>query len=415
MGRRTVLVSIIFCQTKWRFILRIEDTDQNRFVPGAEEYIIEALKWTGILPNERCWFWWWTLCALQTKWTQRFVQRACWQTDPFMRIMLLTKRKSWSNCVRRWNHKSKHLLTRIHACNWKIHSLSKGRQTNCFLRRALCYSSVPADEESKTDNIIRGPVSVVLSSQMDDKVVVQKSDGMPTSSCECGWRLPHKITHVIRGEGMAHPLLCMCCCIVISDGRKWYRSLHLPLPLKPDGNGKLNKRDGDRLGFPVFPLNWIDPETKRTFIQLQKGYYPAAFVNMLSLLGWHPSDDKELFSMDELIRASPGKSKQEWSRFDPEKTKWFNEQYLRQQPDTQLAAQLRLAVKAKYHFADTDHRMQESFCMRSDWWKEKNSFWIWDVGTGGSIYLAPVAWWAGDSQTMETGAGWFFVPADWCV
>jgi glutamyl-tRNA synthetase len=188
---------------------------------------------------------------------------------------------------------------------------------------------------------------VVQSANIDDKVLF-KSDGMPT------YHLANivddhlmRITHVIRGEEWlpSAPLH-----VLLYEAFGWERPAfaHLPLILKPDGNGKLSKRDGDRLGFPVFPLNWQDPTSgEQSSGYRERGYYPEAFINMLALLGWNPGGDVELMSKDELVkhfdleRVHKGGAK-----FDPDKTKWFNQQYLRHRPDAELGAQLQAKLAA---------------------------------------------------------------------
>src|SRR6185369_5368143 len=192
----------------------------------------------------------------------------------------------------------------------------------------------PENEEIKFTDIIRGEVSF-HSSIVDDKVLL-KSDGMPT------YHLAHivddvlmEITHAVRGEewlpsAPAH--------ILIYRYLGWENVMpqyaHLPLLLKPEGNGKLSKRDGDKLGFPVFPLEWKDPATGEISSGYrEKGYYAEAFVNMLAFLGWNPGTEQEIFTMDELIqRFSFAHVHKAGARFDPEKTKWFNEQWLHRQP-----------------------------------------------------------------------------------
>jgi glutamyl-tRNA synthetase len=200
---------------------------------------------------------------------------------------------------------------------------------------------VPRHAEVRFEDLIRGWV-VVHSSNIDDKVLF-KSDGMPT------YHLANivddhlmRITHVIRGEEWlpSAPLH-----VLIYEAFGWERPhfAHLPLILKPDGNGKLSKRDGDRLGFPVFPLDWQDPTTgERSTGYRERGYYPEAFVNMLALLGWNPGTDQEIFSLEELTHLFDlDRVHKGGARFDPEKTKWFNQQYLRMRPDAELGEQLR--------------------------------------------------------------------------
>ena len=185
-------------------------------------------------------------------------------------------------------------------------------------------------------DLIRGEVTV-KSETLDDKVLY-KSDGMPT------YHLANivddhlmKISHVIRGEEWL-PSLPLHVLLYEAFGWEKPQFAHLPLLLKPDGNGKLSKRDGDRLGFPVFPLQWKDPKSGEISSGYREnGYYPEAFVNMLALLGWNPGSDQELFSMPELIQAfSLDRVGKSGSKFDPEKTKWFNHQYLIQKTDDQL-------------------------------------------------------------------------------
>jgi glutamyl-tRNA synthetase len=236
---------------------------------------------------------------------------------------------------------------------------------------------IPRNEEVKLHDIIRGWVSV-QSNQLDDKVLF-KSDGMPT------YHLANvvddylmQITHVIRGEewlpsAPLHVLL--------------YRSLgwehvmpqfaHLPLILKPDGNGKLSKRDGDRLGFPVFSLDWTDPESgQKSSGYREAGYLPEAFDNILLMLGWHPSDNQELFTMDEAINAfTLERVSKSGAKFDPEKAKWYNQQYLRHKDNTYLAEQFMPALQEHNVKADKEYieavcgLIKEKATFTKDFWK----------------------------------------------
>ncbi len=203
---------------------------------------------------------------------------------------------------------------------------------------------MPSDEDIHFDDIIRGHI-VVNTSTLDDKVLF-KSDGMPT------YHLANivddhlmEISHVIRGEEWL-PSLPLHIMLYQSFGWQAPLFAHLPLLLKPDGKGKLSKRDGDKMGFPVFPLFWPFGETAKGY--REEGYYPEAFVNMLALLGWNPGTEQEIFSMDELIEAFSiervGKS---GSRFDPEKAKWFNHQYLQRRTNNQLAMEFREFLRAE--------------------------------------------------------------------
>jgi glutamyl-tRNA synthetase len=206
---------------------------------------------------------------------------------------------------------------------------------------------MPSDDEIHFDDLIRGHI-VVNTRTLDDKVLF-KSDGMPT------YHLAHivddhlmEITHVIRGEEWL-PSLPLHILMYRSFGWEAPLFAHLPLLLKPDGKGKLSKRDGDRIGFPVFPLYWPYGETAKGY--REEGYYPEAFVNMLALLGWNPGTEQEIFTMDELIESFTlervGKS---GSRFDPEKAKWFNHYYLQKRSNNQLTLEFRDLLRSKgYH------------------------------------------------------------------
>ena len=208
---------------------------------------------------------------------------------------------------------------------------------------------MPHDEDIHFDDLIRGHI-VVNTGTLDDKVLF-KSDGMPT------YHLANivddhlmEISHVIRGEEWL-PSLPLHIMLYRSFGWDPPLFAHLPLLLKPDGKGKLSKRDGDKMGFPVFPLYWPYGETAKGY--REDGYYPEAFVNMLALLGWNPGTEQEIFSMEELIEAFSiervGKS---GSRFDPEKAKWFNHQYLQKKSNKQLAIEFREFLRAQGFFVD---------------------------------------------------------------
>ncbi len=344
-GVRTALYNYLFAKKHGGdFILRIEDTDQTRFVPGAEQYIVEALKWCGIQPNEGIGF-----------------------GDGNYKPYRQSERKSMYRQYAEQLVKNGHAYyafdttEELEEARTRIEKAGGSFSYNAISRQNLKNSislsedevkkkldahehyviriKIPRNEEVRLQDIIRGWV-VVNSSQMDDKVLF-KSDGMPT------YHLANvvddylmKITHVIRGEEWlpSAPLH-----VLLYRYLGWEDAMpqfaHLPLLLRPDGNGKLSKRDGDRLGFPVFPLNWIDPVTKeQSSGYREKGYFPDAFINMLALLGWHASGNKELFSLDELVQEfSLERVSKHGAKFDPEKTKWFNQQYLRNKSDEELA------------------------------------------------------------------------------
>jgi glutamyl-tRNA synthetase len=344
-GVRTALYNYLFAKKHGGdFILRIEDTDQTRFVPGAEEYIIEALRWCGIPPNEGVGFGNGNHApyrqserkALYRQYAEQLIKEgyayyAFDTTEELDEARARIEKAGGSfsyNAISRQNLKN--------ALSLSEDEVKKKLDAN---ENYVIRIKIPRNEEVRLQDIIRGWV-VVNSSQMDDKVLF-KSDGMPT------YHLANvvddylmKISHVIRGEEWlpSAPLH-----VLLYRYLGWENVMpqfaHLPLLLRPDGNGKLSKRDGDRLGFPVFPLNWIDPVSKEPSSGYkEKGYFPDAFINMLALLGWHASGNKELFSLEELVQEfSLERVSKHGAKFDPEKTKWFNQQYLRTKSERELA------------------------------------------------------------------------------
>jgi glutamyl-tRNA synthetase len=351
-GVRTALYNYLFAKKhKGTFILRIEDTDQARFVEGAEEYIMESLKWCGIKVDEgireggkygpyrqsdRK--------AIYRQYADILIDKgdAYYAFDSPEQLETLRKEAEKNGNTFIYNAANRGSLNNsvsLKENEWK-EKLSKGEPY-------VIRYKMPLDENIRFDDIIRGNI-VVNTGTLDDKVLF-KSDGMPT------YHLANivddhlmEISHVIRGEEWL-PSLPLHIMLYRSFG--WTPPLfaHLPLLLKPDGKGKLSKRDGDKMGFPVFPLFWPYGETAKGY--REEGYYPEAFVNMLALLGWNPGTEQEIFSMEELIGAFSiervGKS---GSRFDPEKAKWFNHQYLQNRTNTQLAIDFREYLRTHgYH------------------------------------------------------------------
>ena len=366
-GVRTALYNYLFAKkTGGTFIIRIEDTDQTRFVSGAEQYMLDSIGWCGMKndegPNvggnygpyrqsERK--------HLYRQYADQLIEsgHAYYAFDTPEELEAMRERmKSDGNPSPQYN-----AITREYMKNSLVLPADevKSRLENgeAFVIRI----KMPRKEEIKLNDLIRGWVSF-HSSQLDDKVLF-KSDGMPT------YHLANvvddylmKITHVIRGEewlpsAPTHVLL--------------YRFLgwedvmphfaHLPLILRPDGNGKLSKRDGDRLGFPVFPLNWTDPATNEKSLGFrERGFIPEAFTNMIALLGWHPGHvQQELFSMQEMIDLFTiehiGKS---GARFDFEKAKWFNQEYLKKQDGKILAQQFKIILNKK-GISSTDEQLEK--------------------------------------------------------
>jgi glutamyl-tRNA synthetase len=348
-GVRTALYNFLFARKHGgTFILRIEDTDQGRLVEGAEEYIMESLAWCGIQVDEgireggnygpyrqsdRK--------AIYRQYADMLIEKGdayyAFDSADDLEALRLEKEKAGETFI--YNAAVRRTL-----CN----SLSLGepewRERLLSGEPYVIRYRMPEDEEIHFSDLIRGDM-VVNTSTLDDKVLF-KSDGMPT------YHLANivddhlmEITHVIRGEEWL-PSLPLHVMLYRSFGWKAPLFSHLPLLLKPTGKGKLSKRDGDKLGFPVFPLYWSQGETARGY--REDGYLPEAFVNMLAFLGWNPGTEQELFTMDELIESFSiervGKS---GSRFDPEKAKWFNRQHLIRKSDEDLAEAFAVIIKEK--------------------------------------------------------------------
>lgn len=354
-GVRTALYNYLFAKKHGGdFILRIEDTDQTRFVPGAEAYIIESLKWCGVIPNEGVGFGDGPHApykqserkekGVYKQYAQQLVDsgNAYYAFDTSEELEDMRKRMEAAKASFSYNS-----ITRQNMKNSLVLSEDEVKRRLEAGEHYVIRIKLPRNEEIRVQDIIRGWV-VVNSAQMDDKVLF-KSDGMPT------YHLANvvddylmKITHVIRGEEWlpSAPLH-----VILYRYLGWESVMpqfaHLPLLLKPDGNGKLSKRDGDRLGFPVFPIEW--PDKNEVFSGYrEKGYFPEAFVNMLALLGWHVSGNQEIFSMEELIKEfSLERVSKSGAKFDPEKTKWFNQQYLRMKSDEELAISFSKVINEK--------------------------------------------------------------------
>lgn len=347
-GVRTALYNYLFAKKhNGDFILRIEDTDQERLVPGAENYIIESLKWCGIMPNEGIGFGDGNFspyrqsdrknAGVYAQYAEQLIKsgHAYYAFDTSEELDEMRKRLEAAKAVQT----SYNAITRQHMKNSLTLSEDEVKKRIDNGDPYVIRIKIPRNEEVRVLDIIRGWV-VVNTAQMDDKVLF-KSDGMPTyhlANIVDDYSM--KITHVIRGEEWlpSAPLH-----VLLYRYLGWEDVMpqfaHLPLLLKPDGNGKLSKRDGDKLGFPVFPLEWTDPKSGEVSSGYrEKGYFADGFINMLALLGWHASGNQELFTMEELIQEfSLERVSKSGAKFDPEKTKWFNQQYLRQRSDEELA------------------------------------------------------------------------------
>jgi glutamyl-tRNA synthetase len=350
-GVRTALYNYLFARKHGgEFLLRIEDTDQSRYVPGAEDYIREALDWCGLTPDASPWkpgpdgpYRQSERKALYKDYADQLItaDKAYYAFDTPEELDAMRERlKAAGSAAPAYN-----AVTREHMKNSLSLSADDVKARLDAGEAYVVRLKVPRQQEVRFEDAIRGWV-VVHTGNIDDKVLF-KSDGMPT------YHLANivddhlmRITHVIRGEEWlpSAPLH-----VLIYEAFGWERPVfaHLPLILKPDGNGKLSKRDGDRLGFPVFPLDWQDPASgERSSGYRERGYYPEAFINMLALLGWNPGGDIELMSMNDLIKYFDlARVHKGGAKFDPDKTKWFNQQYLRMRPDAELGAQLQARLK----------------------------------------------------------------------
>ena len=352
-GVRTALYNYLFAKKHGGdFLLRIEDTDQARYVAGAEEYIVDALSWCQMTVDEGASVGGENGPYRQSERKPIYKQyadqlvasgKAYYAFDTPEELTEMRDRMKAAgvaspqyNAVTRSGMKNSLTLP--------AEEVQRRLEAN---EKHVIRIKMPRNEDVKFEDIIRGWVSV-NTNNLDDKVLF-KSDGMPT------YHLANvvddylmNISHVIRGEewlpsAPLHVLLYL----YLGWADQMPQFAHLPLILKPDGNGKLSKRDGDRLGFPVFPTNWTNPETgEKSSGYRERGYYPEAFNNMLAFLGWNPGTTQELFSMDELIEAfSLDRVGRAGAKFDFDKTNWFNQQYLRMQSGTQLAPQLKPFLK----------------------------------------------------------------------
>lgn len=340
-GVRTALYNFLFArQHGGKLVFRIEDTDSNRFVPGAEDYILESFKWLGINFDEGVSF--------------------GGQYGPYRQS---ERREIYRHYVDQLLDEGKAYYAfdtpeELDAKRGEIQNFQYDASTRMQMRNSL---ALPADETARllqegvnyvvrfkiepgedvhVNDIIRGDV-VINSSILDDKVLYKNADGLPT------YHLANivddhlmEISHVIRGEEWlpSAPLH-----VLLYRALGWEETMprfaHLPLLLKPDGKGKLSKRDGDRLGFPVFPLEWTDPKTGETSSGYREsGYLPEAVVNFLALLGWNPGNDEELLSMDDLVRLFDlTKCSKAGAKFDYVKGQWFNHEYILNSDDEKLA------------------------------------------------------------------------------
>lgn len=344
-GVRTALYNYLFAKKLGGdVILRIEDTDQGRYVEGAEDYIVKSVKWCGFDFDEGV-----------HKGGDYGPYRQSDRKDIYKKYadQLISEGKAYYAFDSADELNAKRLEAEENKLNFKYDFSTRSSMRNSLTLSSseveeLFKNNTPftvrfkmdADEVIVVEDLVRGSVSF-NSSQLDDKIIF-KSDGMPT------YHLANivddhlmEISHVIRGEEWlpSAPLH-----VALYKAFGWDTPLfaHLPLLLKPTGKGKLSKRDGDKGGFPVFPLEWTDPETgEKSMGYKEEGYYPDAFLNIMAFLGWNPGTEQELFSLEELVQAFDIKKVvKSGAKFDPDKAKWYNQQYLWKRADEDLAEDL---------------------------------------------------------------------------
>ncbi|UCS94787.1 glutamate--tRNA ligase [Echinicola marina] len=347
-GVRTALYNYLFAKKhNGKFLLRIEDTDQTRYVPGAEEYIKSALEWIGITPDESPWvegpngpYRQSERKPLYMQYAMDLVEKgyAYYAFDTSEELDAMRERLTAARVV----SPQYNAITRTQMKNSLTLPEDEVKEKLASGEPYVIRLKVPRKEEIRLNDMIRGWV-MVHSNTLDDKVLM-KSDGMPT------YHLANivddhlmGVSHVIRGEEWlpSAPIH-----VLLYRYLGWEDSMpqfaHLPLLLKPDGNGKLSKRDADKHGFPIFPMDWTDPRTNELSPGFKDaGYLPDAFINFLAFLGWNPGDHREIFNLEELIEAFTveriGKS---GTKFDINKAKWYNEQYLKAKSNQELAGYL---------------------------------------------------------------------------
>ena len=355
-GVRTALYNYLFAKkNNGTFVIRIEDTDQTRFVPGAQEYILDALNWCGIMPAEGP--------GIGGDYGP-YIQSERKETyRPYAELLIEHDKAYYAFDSADDLTAMRDQAKQMGMPNWQYNGV-----TRLSMKNSLTLSSddvknriengdpytirmkMPRNIDVRFNDEIRGWV-VVNTNNLDDKVLF-KSDGMPT------YHLANvvddhcmEISHVIRGEEWL-PSAPLHVLLYEAFGWDCPKFAHLPLLLKPDGNGKLSKRDGDRLGFPVFPTNWKTSDGDVFPGYREQGYYSGAFINMLAFLGWNPGTEQELFSLGELVQSfNINQVNKSGARFDPEKIKWYNHHYIQKTKNAELAEKL-IAEKSELSAVD---------------------------------------------------------------
>ena len=384
-GVRTALYNYLFAKKHGGvFILRVEDTDQNRFVDGAEAYITKALDWLGISPDEGPNKGGASGPYRQSERKKNFLKHAellvengnaylAFDTAADLQNLRDAAEQKGERFIYNWKNRDA-LKNSLSLSAEEVAALIENKTP--YVIRFKSYSKGDDGSLSMIDKI-RGNV-VVEASLLDDKILV-KQDGMPT------YHLANvvddhlmEISHVIRGEEWL-PSMALHVLLYSAFGWKTPVFAHVPLILKPSGKGKLSKRDGDKFGFPVFPLEW-DKETPGF---KEAGYLPEALVNYLALLGWNPGGDEELFSLEEMVSlfSLEGITKG-GGRFDPERCKWFNQQHLHKADSTLVEASLEQLLQQRgvnntsVSTAAVVELVQARLTLLTDLWGETHFFFV---------------------------------------
>lgn len=388
-GVRTALYNYLFAKHHGGdFLLRIEDTDQTRFVSGAEDYIIESLKWLCIEPDEGVGY---------------GGDKGPYRQSERKGVYMEYAQQLLDNGYAYYAFDTPEELTEVRerakqakVASWQYNSITRNSMKNSLTLPAdevqqkldagepyVIRFKMPRGEEVRFEDAIRGWVAF-STDQLDDKVLM-KNDGMPT------YHLANivddhlmEITHVIRGEEWlpSAPLHVM-----LYKGFGWEAPTfaHLSLILKPNGKGKLSKRDGVEGGFPVFPLDWKDPASGDIFSGYREaGYFPEAVINILAFLGWNPGTTQEIFDLEQLVKDfTLDRVGRSGAKFDPEKAKWYNQQYLRMHTDEELASELEPLLSKEGLKAD-----QQTLTKSVALLKER-AFFIEDMLEGRFMFEAP--------------------------
>ena len=387
-GVRTALFNYLFAKKHGGdFLLRIEDTDQNRYVPGAEEYIVEALNWLNIpydegpgkeggcgpyRQSERK--------GLYKQYAFDLIESGnayyAFDTSETLNLHRKDHEAKGKTFIYNWHNRLKLKNSLSMSVIDVEHLLAEGADY-------VIRFKTPESETLHLQDIIRGDMQIDTS-VLDDKVLF-KSDGMPT------YHLANivddhlmKITHVIRGEEWL-PSMALHVLLYRAFGWDAPQFAHLPLIMKPVGKGKLSKRDGDKMGFPVFPLEWRPADGALFSGYREDGYLPEAVINMLAFLGWNPGTEQEIFNLDELVDAFElDRVHKGGAKFDPEKTKWFQHQYLQEVEDSVLAEKFSEVLKEKDIITNLDvirivSLAKERATFVIDLWEQTSFFFITPV------------------------------------